>query len=143
MTQPIPVFHGRVNEHGKLLLEAGEATRRAQHLMRLAGKSVDVVVKAHRSQRSLDQNSWLWGVGLPLIAEALGYDSDEHEMLHYALIDECFGRSFDARLNRDVPNVRSSKLDTKTFSDYMEWLVRWAAREHGIVIPLPSESEAA
>lgn len=139
----IPVFHGRVSEDGRLLLSDDEQTMRRDYLRHLAGKTVDVVVKVHRSQRSLDQNAWIWGVAYPVIAEELGYDKDEHEHLHYALVDACFGRSFDPILGQDVPNVRSSKLNTEQFSAYMEWLVRWAAREHGIVVPLPNESEAA
>lgn len=136
------VFHGRVNEDGKLLLLDDEREMRERYLRRLVGKPVDVTIRIHREQRSLDQNAWLWGVAYPLIAEELGYDRDEHEDLHYALIDECFGRRFDARIGREVPNVRSSTLDTVKFSEYMEWLVRWAAKQ-GIVVPLPNESEAA
>lgn len=139
----VPVFHGRVSEDGKLELAADESDRRKAHLRHLAGKPVDITIKVHRSQRSLDQNAWIWGRAYPLIAEELGYDYDEHEMLHYSLIAECFGTTFDPRLGREVPNARSSQLNTEQFSEYMEWLVRWAAREHGIVVPLPSESEAA
>lgn len=123
------------------MLSDDEREQRRSWLRSLAGKPVDVVVKVHRNKRSVDQNAWLWGVALPLIGEALGYDLDEHETLHYALIDHCFGTVFDERLGRDVPKVRSSKLDTKTFSEYMEWLVRWAAREHGISVPLPDDAE--
>lgn len=139
----IPIFHGRVTDEARLELLETERDQRRIWLGSLTGKTVDVVIRLHRNQRSLDQNAWIWGVAYPLIAEALGYDKDEHEQLHYALVDECFGRSFDARIGREVPNVRSSKLDTGKFSEYMEWLVRWAAREHAIVVPLPNESEAA
>jgi hypothetical protein len=139
----IPVFHASVTEDGRMQLEASEARMRRNYLTRLAGKRVDVIVRVHRSRRSLDQNAWWWGVGLPVIAAALGYDRHEHAALHYALIEECFGTTFDPRIGRTVPNARSSQLDTKQFSEFMEWVVRWAATEHGIVVPLPNESEAA
>ncbi len=139
----VPIFHGAITDDGKLVLSDRERRVRRNYLKRLAGKSVDVVVKVHRNQRSLDQNAWHWAVAIPIIADALGYDKDEHERLHYALVDECFGTTFDARLGRDVPNVRSSLLDTAKFSEFMEWEVRWAAREHGIVVPLPNEATAA
>jgi hypothetical protein len=45
-------------------------------------------------------------------------------------------------MGREWPAKTSSQLSTKEFSDYMEWLVRWAAMEHGIRVPLPGESEA-
>lgn len=140
----VPVWRGAVNEAGThLILSAAERDQRRAFLRSLAGKTLDIVFKVHRSQRSIDQNAWEWGVAIPILAEHLGYDLDEHEALHYALVDECFGRSWDERLKRDMPNVRSSKLNTEQYSKYMEWLVRWAAREHGCVIPLPNESEAA
>lgn len=141
--EPIPVFHAEVTEDGRVLFEEDERRIRQNYLRRMAGKRVDVTMKVHRNKRSIDQNAWHWGVAIPVIAHALGYDKDEHDALHYALVDECFGTHFDARMGREVPNVRSSKLDTAKFSELMEWEVRWAAREHGIVVPLPNESEAA
>lgn len=138
----IPIFHGKISDDGtRLELADNERHVRQNYLRRLAGKDVDVVVKVHRNQRSLDQNSWHWGVAIPIIADGLGYDKHEHDQLHYALVDLCFGTTFDARVGREVPNVRSSLTDTKTFSEFMEWEVRWAASEHGIVVPLPNESE--
>ncbi len=138
-----PVFHGTVSEDGRMHLDAAEARMRENCLRRLAGKRVEVVVRLRRQKRSLDQNAWWWGVCLPVIADALGYDRHEHGALHYALVETCFGSTFDARIGRDVPNARSSELTTAQFSELMEWAVRWAATEHGIVVPLPNESEAA
>jgi len=140
----IPIFHGRVSADGERIEFAKqERTVRRNYLKRLAGQAIDCVIKVHRNQRSLDQNAWHWGVAIPIIADALGYDKDEHEELHYQLVALCFGMHRDERLACDVPNVRSSKLTTAQFSEFMEWEVRWAAREHGIVVPLPNESEAA
>lgn len=139
----IPVFHGEVTKDGRLVLDETERNQRRSYLDALAGKPVDVVVKVHREKRSLDQSRWEWGVALPIIGEALGYDKDEYDELHYALVAECFGTTFDQRIGREVPNVRSSQLNTAQYSEYMEWLVRWAAKTYGIIVPLPSESEAA
>ena len=80
---------------------------------------------------------------MPVLADALGYDEHEHEMLHYSILAEYFGTRYDARFGREWPARTSSELSTKEFSDYMEWLVRWAAMEHNAIIPLPNESEAA
>jgi len=140
----IPIFHAQVTEDGeRVVFEAEERVRRQNYLRRLAGKRIDVVLRLHRNRRSLDQNAWHWGVAIPIIADALGYDKDEHEQLHYALVAKCFGTKRDPILQQEVPVVRSSKLTTAQFSELMEWEVRWAAREHGIVVPLPDESSAA
>lgn len=139
-----PVFHGTVTDDAQLVLSEDEKSARKQHLRSLVGKDVDITIKVHRNKRSLDQNAWEWGIAIPLIAEALGYDRDEreeHEKIHYALVLMCFGTEWDEKLKQEIPKVRSSQLNTKEFSEYMEWLVRWAAREHGVVIPLPSEAE--
>ena len=138
----IPIFRGRISDDGRLELREDEQQVRRNYLKRLAGKDVDVVVKVHRNQRSLDQNAWHWGICIPIIADSLGYDRDEHDELHYWLVKECFGTHFDARIREEVPNARSSKLTTAQFSEFMEWEVRWAAKQ-GIVVPLPNESEAA
>ena len=138
-----PVFHGTVTAAGRIDLLDTERIRRRVYLLSIAGKSVDIVIKPHRERRSDAQNRWWWGVAVPVIAHALGYDKHEHEDLHYALVSECFGTHQDAVTKREIPNVRSSQLTTEKFGELMEWAVRWAASEHGIVVPLPGESEAA
>lgn len=110
-------------------------------LRSLAGKRVEI--HEQKRTRSTDQNAWVWSVAYPAIAEALGYEPHEIEELHYGLVAKWGGEHFDKRLGAMVPNQRSSKLTTKQFSDYMEWLVRFGAKEcGGIVILLPDESEA-
>lgn len=118
------------------------------HLETLIDQPVDVMVKRHRAKRSLDQNGWLWGVAIPAIAEHCGYDAHEHQALHYELLAKRFGtKAVQSRLPGApplvVPVVGSSELKTDEFSDYMEWLVRFAATELGVVIPLPSERQQA
>jgi hypothetical protein len=137
----VPIFTGSVTDEGVLQLNPAEQGLRRGHLRKLAGKRVDVVVRMHRNQRSQRQNRWHWGIAVPLIAQELGYDKHEHEDVHYALVNRCFGMHHDPRLQQDVPNKRSSDLTTAEFSELMEWEVRFAATELGIVIPLPNEGE--
>jgi hypothetical protein len=138
--KPTPLFTGRVLQGGLLVLDRPKDY--AKHLRSLAGQYVEIVARKRRSKRSLDQNAWWWGKCLPLIAEELGYDKHDHDALHYALVAKCFGTHMDPKLNVDVPNARSSQLSTAEFSELMEWVVRWAATEYGIVIPLPNEVAA-
>ena len=137
----IPVWRGTVTKAGFLEPDGIQALERRAYLRTLAGRVVDIIVRPHRRQRSLDQNAWLHGVALPVLAEALGYDQHEHALLHYSLLAECYGTAYDARFGRTWPAKTSSQLTTKEFSDYMEWLVRWAATEHDVRVPLPGESE--
>jgi hypothetical protein len=108
------------------------------------GKEVVITVEEKKRKRSLAQNRWLWGRALPLIAEHCGYDHHEHERLHYDLLSVRFGTEAIAPLvpnapPRIVPAQTSSTLSTKEFSDYMEWIVRYAAETFGVVLPLPDE----
>lgn len=142
MAKPTPVWPAQVTDEGVLRVE--DRARFLSHVAGFRGERVEVIVRKRQSQRSLDQNAYIWGVAYPIIADALGYDLHEHDDLHYALVAKCFGEHFDKRVGAMVPNKRSSKLTTVEFSHYMEWLVRFAATElGGIVVPLPGESEAA
>lgn len=112
------------------------------------GKEFVITVKAKESKRSIAQNRWLWGQALPLIAEHLGYDRHEHDRLHYDLLAVRFGTEAIAPLlpgapPRIAPKRTSSRLTVAEFSDYMDWLCRYAATEFGVVLPLPDEARAA
>ena len=132
-----PIFRGHVSKEGRLTLEAPFQFH--AHVEKHRDRDVEVIVRRVKSQRSNEQNAWAWGVAYPLLAETLGYDMHEREDLHYALIAKCFGTHFDKRLKAEVPNKRSSQLSTQEFSDYMEWLLRFAAQELHCIIPLPNE----
>lgn len=134
-------FVGDVDASGKL--DADVRVQVADYIRTFKGSRIEVKVQKERKRRTNPQNSWAWGVAYPLIAEALGYDRDEHQELHYALVARCFGTHIDERIGAEVANVRSSKLDTQQFAEYMEWLTRFAAKQWGVVIPLPDESEVA
>jgi hypothetical protein len=136
-----PAFTGEVNAAGVLRFPGGRAAL-DRWLMTLKGKAVEIVIKEKRSRRSQDQNAWHWAVAVPLIAEAMGHSRDEYEMVHYALVQECFGTVVDERTGLHVPKVRSSKLDTKQFSELMEWEVRFAAEKLGLYVPLPDDIAA-
>ena len=139
----VPVWRGRVTDDGRLTLDSMQAQDRRSYLRGLIGKAVEVVVRVHRKRRSVDQNAWLWGPAYDVLGETLGYDVHERDQMHYAILAEYFGTAYDPRSGREWPARTSSGLTTKEFSDFMEWLVRWAAMEHGVVIPFPDESERA
>jgi hypothetical protein len=142
VSAPVPVFPCR-RDGDRVRLRDGVAGRLRDYIRTLpVDGELELTVRVRRKRRSLDQNAWIWGVAYPLLGEGLGYDRHEIDDMHYALVAKCFGTHVDDRLGTEVPNVRSSKLTTKEFSEYMDWLVRFAAG-YGVVIPLPDEAEAA
>ena len=138
---PTPVFHATVSEDGEhVVFDVSERLLREGYRRKLAGQRIDVIMRKHQRRRSVKQNKWHWGIAVPLIAHELGYDKHEHDDVHYALVAKCFGTHFDARLKQELPNKRSSTLTTAEMSELMDWEVRFAAQEWGIVVPLPNEA---
>lgn len=104
---------------------------------------VTVTIEREVKRRSQKQNAWIWGCAYEFMLADSGYELNElkeaKEALHYSLIRKCFGTTWDARVKDYVPNVRSSKLSTEQFSQYMEWLQRHAAQEWNVIVPSPNE----
>jgi hypothetical protein len=96
----------------------------------------EVTVKKYRKQRTLDQNSALWGVAYPPIMDATGYEKEElHEYYLGAFfgwtVKELFGQK------KRIPNKRSSQLTTREFCDLYAFIQRHAAQELGVYVPDP------
>jgi hypothetical protein len=137
-------FRAYVDDAGHFALDNTRLFR--AFVRQFKGQEIDVEVKKRTRQRSHAQNNWLWGVALPLIAEYLGYDHHEHERLHYDLLSVRFGTVavaplVDGAQPRIVPKKTSSELTTAEFTEYMEWLLRFAADKWGVVLPLPDERQ--
>lgn len=122
-------FNGTV-EKGKLKLNSPEAFNR--YIFTLEGP-VTLEIKKVKQGRSLNQNSYYWGVVVPILASDLGYEVEEmHEALKWKFL----------RVNdKELPTVRSTaKLSKGEFVEYIDRIIRWAATEYQIIIPLPNEA---
>lgn len=140
----VRIFHGRVSDDGTtLLLLDDEKPMRDRILRRLAGKTVDLTLKVHREQRSLDQNAYWHAVPFPILQDALGYDSIEE--LKLALMGECWGYHIDKVTGRELPiKPHTSSMNTEEGAHFTEWMVRFGALlPSPVEIPLPNEAEAA
>lgn len=97
-----------------------------------------VDISEFKRTRSNDQNAYLWGVAYPAILKHLpGWDAED---IHEYCLGECFGWETMSGLGkkRIKPVRRSSKLSTKEFSAYVEFIQRTMA-EKGIDVPSPNE----
>lgn len=135
----VPIFHGMVDDDGKLLLTLAEAETRRNYLRFLKGQRVEVVIRKERTQRSLDQNAYLHAVPLPLLACEWGEDIETAKLL---ILGECFGWK-ETRGQRLPIKPHTSTLTVEEFSHLIEWLPPWAMLNFGVSIPLPREAEAA
>lgn len=101
------------------------------------GTVFDIEIIRRQRTKSDPQRKFYFGVVLPLFAEHLGYDKDEHLLLHRQLKIVYFGIKPDAKgIYRKVPTVFSNESDLPVAekAKYIEWVVRKAAIE-GVYIP--------
>jgi len=110
-----------------------------QWVRSLEGLHVEVVVRKRGAQRSLPENNWLW-MANGLLADHCGYEPNEAEIVHYEMLAKRFG-TITTPKGLTLPARTSSHLSRAEFADYMEWYVRTAAQEFGVLIPLPGEAE--
>lgn len=137
MPSPSPIWTGEVTKSGLLKFDHPQHYERFKQT--LAGGRFVMRLERRKVRRTLDQNAGWWGVILPAIAEHCGYDAHEHDALHYALLEKCFGSQNKGGLA--VPNQpSSSNLNIEQFTHLIDWAYRFAATELGCVIP-PMEGE--
>jgi len=92
------------------------------------------ITKSYKT-RSLNENSYYWGVIVKILSDELGYTAEE---MHYSLKEKFIGSWED---DNGLKVMKETKgMDTKTFEDYCSNIRRWASTDLSIFIPLPNES---
>lgn len=126
-----PIFQCKVeNNDLKLSPELRE------YLLNLEGNEVDVTVEKHRNKRSLQQNSYYFGVVIKILSDELGYSRDEmHDVLKGKFLGEL------KKVGKTVIHYSRSttSLNTQEFEDYLQQIREWASAELNVFIPLPNE----
>jgi hypothetical protein len=134
----VPVIRATVNDAGKLELSALGRELLARHLATLKGKPVEVLIKVHRHQRSVQQSRYYWGVVVPLLGAYCGYDKTEmHELLAYRFL-----RIEDDPITGSPRRKHTPETNTAEFAAYLDDCLRLAA-ELGVEIPEPYTVVAA
>ena len=128
----IPIFRAKITS-GVIIFE--HPSRAYEYIESLEGKYVEVTVRKERSQRSLNQNNYYFGVVVKMLSDFTGYEQDEmHEILKQQFLKKVNAGGFEY--------VRSTtKLSTTEFEEYLDVVKRWAALL-GCVIPDPNEIAA-
>ena len=96
------------------------------------GKSIEVVVRDERKNRSRLENAYYWAVPIPLISEATGFDRDEtHLAMRIEFLTDNSGMLSKVRSTADLTTVE--------FEEYLSKIRRWASEFLSIYIPEPNE----
>jgi hypothetical protein len=128
----IPVFLATIQK-GKLVFNNPDGFEK--YLWKLNDKSVDVVVRLPRKDRSYKQNRFLWGICYELISESTGYTREEvHDAMRLLFLkDE----------DRAILTLKSTtSLTTVEMNEYWAKIQQFAAEKLNLIIPDPKEVEA-
>jgi len=107
------------------------------HLKRCTGKKV-IKIASYRKKRSIDQNSYYWGVVLKYLSFEAGYTADEmHQLLKekflsYEKVNQKTGEI-------DTFTGETKSLNTLDFESYLEKVRAFAFDFYDCLIPLPNE----
>lgn len=128
----VPKFYG-LSTSGNVQFERWPDVSR--YLTTMDCKRVEIVIKPYKPRRSNPQNKYYHGVIIPILADHFGYTHDE---MHDAIKWE-----FLKKKEEDKPATVGStaKLETDQFNQLIEKIKRWAAIEHQVFIPDPTEVE--
>lgn len=132
----------RISESGKM--PHSEAEKLREGMKAHYGKDVVITVERKRRKRSLNQNSYYWGIVIPMVQHMLvdfGNDVDPEET--HAFLKEHVGKLTGAIVDgkgKRLAIVKSSaSLNSAEFEVFLERIKRWAAA-WGTVIPDPNEN---
>lgn len=107
-----------------------DAAQRFVGELPVSDRPLEVVIRPHKSQRSLSENAKYWAL-LSEIGDALGYHRDEmHDVFR-----ELFLPAKWVKVNNEEYRVlaSSAKLDVGAFAEYLDRIEQWAA-ENGIQV---------
>ena len=121
-------------KNGQIVFDNPDAF--ALNKAKLEGQKVVLSLEKWRKNRSLNENSYLWGVVIPLIAEHLGYQDNDTESLWAAIKLEVGHYNLVGSIK--VPKA-SNSLNTVEFEKLMSMVRTWASSELQVYIPLPNE----
>lgn len=100
-------------------------------------QALEIAIKKAKRKRTESQNAKLWAIYSEILrvgGESLaGWTKDD---LHEHFLEEHFGTEIKELFGkkRRCPLSRSSKLSTKEFADFVEFIFRYMA-ERGVYIP--------
>lgn len=128
-----PIFYGKI-ENRKLTFDNTEQLK--NYIANLKG-DIQLTIEPRKKNRSLKQNSYYWGVVIPMLCEYCGYTPEEmHEALKIKFL------TVYSDVKNIPPTIRSTtSLSTVEFEELVSRVRMWASIELGVYVPNPNECE--
>lgn len=127
-----PIFSGKVENYR---MELDDPTAFSNYKRSFEGKKIQIILRKYRTQQSIKQLRFYFGVVVPIVCEWTG--EPDKEAVHYALKRK-FLVERDEKGLKIVPSIR--KTTTTEAEIYVEKIRAWLAEE-GIVVPEPDKIE--
>lgn len=133
----VPTFRATVDASGKVQMSEAVRALMHKHLLSLAGQDIALSAKRWKDKRSNQANRYYFGVVVPLLSDATGYERDEmHELLAMKFL-----RIQDDPITGSPRRTRTPETDSKAFAEYVDRCIRFAS-ELGVYVPAPGEVAA-
>lgn len=132
---------GTFNYFGKWVTDSGDSVKEFGKAN--IGKKLVLTIEAPKKERSLNQNSYMWGVVYNTISNYTGMTPREvHE---FCKLEFNFG--FKEVLNKNTGELKelrypksTTDLSTMDMENYLEAIRRYFMIEFNLYIPLPNEA---
>lgn len=124
-------------EWQKMKMTAQQRQIIGNYLQSMEGKNVKLVMTESKKQRTIKQNSYLWGVVYTFIAVETGHTTEE---IHTFMKKQFLPRDFITIGKQDQEIEKSTTdLSTKEMNEYIEKIRAFAAQELQMNIPSPED----
>jgi len=123
---------------GKLVLQDEDIWE--MNLQALEGQNIEITISKQKSNRSIQQNRYLWGGCYKLISEYTGYTIEEvHELCKSMFLKKHLDIVTKDKIERYTVIGSTAILDKVTFGEYVNNVRDWASIKLGLFIPDPGE----
>jgi hypothetical protein len=138
------VANGRINSDGRLVISPDERAEFLAEISRKRNKGCRVKVVVDGKKRSLEQNSYYYGVVVGILKNCIQDEWGERmtkEDVHEILKTQCnWQEHFSKQTGESIKVAQSTAtLTTVEFEEYLERCRRFAQDFFGVTIPLPNE----
>jgi hypothetical protein len=120
--------------NGRLVFD--DHTALAVFLGKNEGKKVVINIATKTTKRTLNQNSYLWSVVVPLLCDAIGYPASESEECWNA-VKIAVGHYKETKIGNVA--LPTKDMDTKAFAELTDRVRTFASAELGVRIPSAHE----
>ena len=133
-------YNGKVSANGLKIYNRGQFDK---DILMFLDKEITLTIERKKKKRSIEQNSYYWGVVVPLVKEGLidvGYRVGLEQSHNYLRDHFAKGELVNEKTGEILPiKLSTTDMTTTDFMGYIEQIQQWSAEYLNIQIPDPNE----